>query len=293
MVLSLALAGALLLPHLAWAVSNPTAAREGFHKLEMTAGFSLSGLAELGGGLLASLAVLVLVSALVVRPRAVRAQAMASAQAATGRRLLLRAWLAMVLLAVALTIATGARDFQEHWLQPLVFFVPLLLACWADPCAERGFNVFRGIATLVLVAVSVALPGQALFANPDRPSRLNLPYATLAAKLQAEVGPPDVIVAPSDPLAGNLRLQFTQATVLSERNLFSEPEAGGLWIAVSERPLREGTDFVRWLEANVGDPDLETVQAVRAPLQWLPEQEHWLYWTRVRPREQQTSTSGQ
>jgi len=292
MVAGLALAGALLLPHLLWVVSNPSTARDGFHKLEMTAGMTLSGLAELGSGLLASLGVLVLVSALVVRPRAMRAQATASAQTATGCRLLLRGWLAMVLLAAALTLATGARDFQEHWLQPLVFFVPLLLACWADPFATRGFSVFRAIATLVLVAVSIALPGQALFANPDRPSRLNLPYAALAAELRAQAGLPNVIVAPSDPLAGNLRLRFPQAMLMSERNLFSAPETARRWIAVSERPLREGSVFVRWLEANIGLPELDAEQVVRAPLRWLPGKEHSLFWTRVQPRRPSAATPG-
>ncbi|NBC47986.1 MAG: hypothetical protein GVY22_08345 [Gammaproteobacteria bacterium] len=276
--LTLGLAGALLLPHLIWVGGHLSTAQVGFQKLEMGSGLGFAGLSELGAGLLASLGALLLLALLVVRPQHIR-QHIRQRDTEPGVALLLRGWIAMLLLALLMILTTGARDFQEHWLQPLSFFVPLLLACWAEPGAGRGFQVFRGIALVVLLGVSIALPGQALLANPDRPSRLNLPYAELADQIRAEIGAPEVIVAPSDPLAGNLRLQFPDARVLSERNPFAAPEQASAWLIVSEQPLQPDSPFVRWLASELGLTRLAPPRQVSAPLHWLPDQAHRLYWT--------------
>jgi hypothetical protein len=189
----------------------------------------------------------------------------------------------MLMLAALMTLATGARDFQEHWLQPLIFFVPLLLATWIDPAARRGLLVFRGLALLVLMGVTLALPGQALFANPQRPSRLNLPYTELAAEIQTMVGEPDVIVASTVPLAGNLRLQFPDSRVSSPRTQLPLPETAIPWLVVSETPLTAASPFTQWLmsEFQVGAPQGEA--KVSAALNWLPDQVHHLYWSLLTP----------
>lgn len=280
--LTLGLAGALLLPHLIWVGGHLSTAQVGFQKLEMGSGLSFAGVSELGAGLLASLGALLLLALLVVRPQHIR-QHIRQRDTAPGVALLLRGWIAMLLLALLMILTTGARDFQEHWLQPVSFFVPLLLASWADPTATRGFAIFRGIAVVVLLGISIALPGQALLANPERPSRLNLPYAELAAQIRAqiraEIGAPEVIVAPSDPLAGNLRLQFPDARVLSERNPFAAPGQASAWLIVSEQPLQPDSPFVRWLASELGLTRLAPSRQVSASLHWLPDQAHRLYWT--------------
>ncbi|MBK1703255.1 glycosyltransferase family 39 protein [Halochromatium glycolicum] len=281
-LLTLGLAGALLLPHLVWVGGHLSKAQVGFQKLEMGAGLGFAGLSELGAGILASLGALLLLAMLVVRPQHIRQhilQRIRQRDTEPGVALLLRGWIAMLLLALLMILTTGARDFQEHWLQPLTFFVPLLLACWAEPGAGRGFQVFRSIALVVLLGVSIALPGQALLANPERPSRLNLPYAELAAQIRAEIGAPEVIVAPSDPLAGNLRLHFPDARVLSQRNPFAAPEQASQWLIVSEQPLQPDSRFMRWLTAELGLNRLAPSRQVSAPLHWMPDQAHRLYWT--------------
>ncbi|WP_296899884.1 glycosyltransferase family 39 protein [Thiohalocapsa sp.] len=272
-IVSLALAAVLFVPHGLWALSEPTAAREGFHKLEMTAGIGWAALLDLAAGLAATLGGLVLLSPLVLRRGAPRLQGR------LGCRLLWRTAGVVLVLAVALLLASGARDIKEHWLQPMVFYAPLLLACHAAPAGWRG-RAFAGIALLVLAAVSLALPGQALWADPERPSRLNAPYRELAAEMQAAGAAPALVLADTDPLAGNLRLALPNAVVMSKRSFFPERLPGGDWLLVGEHLEDPGAPFRRWLARTLGLSQLE-IRRAQAPLYYLPGQSMGLDWAVV------------
>jgi hypothetical protein len=182
-------------------------------------------------------------------------------------------------LAVALILVSGARDIKEHWLQPMLFYAPLLLACHAAP-GGRGGRVFVALTLVVLTGVSVALPGQALWADPERPSRLNAPYRALAAEMHAAGARPSLVLADSDPLAGNLRLAFADAVVMSERSFFPERLPAGDWLLVGERLAAADAPFRRWLASNLSLAEL-SVQRAEAPLHHLPAQTMTLDWALV------------
>ncbi|WP_295887227.1 glycosyltransferase family 39 protein [uncultured Thiohalocapsa sp.] len=267
---ALALAAAIFAPHAHWVLAEPTAAGEGFHKLRMTAGIGWDTLLDLAAGLAASLGLLVLLSPL-VRRRSPRDAALPP-----GCRLLWRTAGLVLVLAVALILLSGARDIKEHWLQPMVFYAPLLLACHAEPGGWR-WRVFVGAVVLVLAGVSVALPGQALWADPERPSRLNAPYRELAAQMRAAVPRPALVLADSDPLAGNLRLAFPDAVVMSDRSFFPERLPGGDWLLVGEHLAASDLPFRRWLRDTLGVHELE-VHSAEAPYYHLPGRTMALQW---------------
>jgi 4-amino-4-deoxy-L-arabinose transferase-like glycosyltransferase len=268
--LSLLLAAALFAPHGLWALGAPAAAGEGLHKLQMASGVGWGTLSDLAAGLAATLGPLVLLSPLVLRRRGARLPR------AQGCRLLWRTAGLALGLVLALLLASGARDIKEHWLQPLIFYAPLLLACHAPP-AQRGGRAFAGIAMLVLAAVSVALPGQALWANPERPSRLNAPYVALAAEMSAAGAAPALVLADTDPLAGNLRLAFPNAVVMSQRSFFPDRLPAGDWLLVGEHLAVADSGFRRWLETRFGVMDLDLHRA-EAPLYHLSDQTMALDW---------------
>jgi len=272
-VAALALAAAVFAPHGRWALGAPAAAGEGFQKLQMSAGVGWATLLDLAAGLGAILGPLMLISALLLRRVAVPAQAL------PGCRLLWRTAGAVLVLAVVLLLASGARDIKEHWLQPMVFYAPLLLACHLAP-GGRGGRAWGALALVVLAGVSVALPGQALWADPQRPSRLNAPYQALAAQMQAAGARPALVLAESDPLAGNLRLAFPNAVVMSQRSFFPERLPGGDWLLVGERLATADTPFRRWLAADLGLAALR-VHRAEAPLYHLPAQTMTLDWALV------------
>ncbi|KAA6184641.1 glycosyltransferase family 39 protein [Thiohalocapsa marina] len=281
LLIAAAVAAVVFLPHLIWVLQNVEPASEGFHKLEMTRGIGWATLFDLAGGLLASLGVLLLVS-----PLLIRRLPSGSRQPDPACTLLARVALAGVLVAALMILASGARDIKEHWLQPLIFFVPLLLACHAAP-GPRALRLFRGLVLVVLLGVSIALPGQALFADPERPSRLNKPYRTLAVQIQAQIGgeidaegvgrTPALILADSDPLAGNLRLAFPRAIVMSQRSLFPELLPARDWLIVAETPLDAGSAFRVWLGDRLGIETL-TPAVARARYYHIDAGELELHW---------------
>jgi 4-amino-4-deoxy-L-arabinose transferase-like glycosyltransferase len=272
LLVSAAVALALVLPHLLWVVGNAPVAAEGFHKLEMSRGVGWGALADLGAGLIASLGVLILAVPIVVRRSSWR-----SALRAPACRLLASAFVAMLALAVALLIVSGARDVREHWLQPMIFYAPLMLACAANPGA-RALSAFQSIAVVVLLGVSVALPGQALFADPQRPSRLNHPYRELARQIRDQAGAPAFVLADSDPLAGNLRLGFPGAVVMSPRSFFPDLVPPGDWVVVGEVPPTGTSELGSWLRRRLG-VEPSAVHSVAAPYYYLDGREYRLYWS--------------
>jgi 4-amino-4-deoxy-L-arabinose transferase-like glycosyltransferase len=269
---SVVVATSLLAPHALWVLGNRAAAGEGFRKLQMQTGVGWETLLDLGAGLAAGLLPLLLLS-LLVRRRV----GSAGGEVVPGCRLLRRTLLVALLVAVALIIASGARDIKEHWLQPLVFYVTLLVACWADPDG-RGLRVFVGIAAAALLGVSIALPGQALWADPARPSRLNAPYADIAARIRQQIPPPALVLADKDPLAGNLRLAFPTAVVMSERSFFPArlPEEGA-WLVIGEGLADARSTFRGWLRERLGVGEL-AVTTTEAPLYHLPDGRLRLQW---------------
>ena len=124
------------------------------------------------------------------------------------RRLILRAWvsiLVLLLLAVCVSRATG---FKERWFQPVLISAPVLAVLLIHRRLDRiRLKVLAGFGLAVMAAVAVILPGRLLVAERlKREEPLTRPYAELAAQLRDVVPPGSMVVCDTQLLAGNMRL---------------------------------------------------------------------------------------
>jgi hypothetical protein len=138
----------------------------------------------------------------------------AGATPADGRLLL--NLLGLVAVCVVLFVAlANAQQVKDRWYQPLLFFVPLLVAYHSRP-SPRGFRIFMSLAALFAVLVSFALPARTLLAEKlNKYSRPNMPYPGLIRSISPGAEAPLFVLAETKLLGGNARLAFPDAGVLA------------------------------------------------------------------------------
>lgn len=205
MLASLAIAVAVALPHFLWVVSHADQALSSSHKFDIEKSAFYTGVLEVAQAFLLFLGPLILAYALSWR-RGAAAQAPSNA----GRVFLFRLLLVLLVLLPALVVLSGASNVKNRWLQPLLFFVPILLVTWgvAKP------RIFIGLGLAMVLATALLLPGRTLFASwTESVRRPNLPYVQMGEALRATAGEPDVIISPQELLAGNMRLVFPEARI--------------------------------------------------------------------------------
>jgi hypothetical protein len=203
-----------------------------------------------------------------------------SAANADARRLLVALGLAAVLVLAAFVLASGAQQIKNRWLQPILFFVPLLLALYAAPTtvALRGYVM---LAVLLLALIAVALPGRILLAEPvGRSTKANIPYAALAEMLRTQAGSPDLIVAENGLLGGNMRLAFPGARVLTPYTPDPAALPVGTRLILRESGAGLKSETSAWLKRRLGT---EVTQWRRLERQYyyVPSRSHVLYWARI------------
>ncbi|OBS30820.1 hypothetical protein A9O67_07645 [Tepidimonas fonticaldi] len=147
------------------------------------------------------------------------------------RNCVLRQWalayLGLALLMLGGLVALGASDIKARWLQPWLFLLPAL-AVWIARIdghgrAWRGFlaaSVLLGLTWVVLMAARGY--HQAARGTPDE---WNVPIPALAQALREAGFSRGVIVSPQAVIAGGLRLQFPDSTVVVAPHPL--PDVGG------------------------------------------------------------------
>lgn len=129
------------------------------------------------------------------------------------RTLLGRAAAFAIALCAALAVFAGVTEFKDRWMQPLLFFAPVLIVLWFRGGVGRrllGFSVSAGV--IVGLVVLALIFGRTWISARGR---LAEPYPAFAAQIRAAVQAPALIVAGDRHVGGNLRLRFPQAVVLS------------------------------------------------------------------------------
>ncbi len=134
------------------------------------------------------------------------------------RRLLERFFvIAFALLALGVLVL-GMTRFRDRWLQPILFLSPLYLMARAagagtPPGRLRRFAVLAFLASLA----TLAAPGLQVWVGPrlGQYSRLNIAFEPLAGKIRQAGFEEGTILAGDVFLAGNLRLAFPRARVLT------------------------------------------------------------------------------
>jgi 4-amino-4-deoxy-L-arabinose transferase-like glycosyltransferase len=272
---SVMLACVIFLPHALWAWDHAAVATHNLHKIKPIEGASLAGLGSLSLALLTFMGPVLFGAPLLVR----RGQTPAAANA-DARRLLVALGLAAVLVLTTFVLASGAQQIKNRWLQPLLFFVPLLLALYAAPTtvALRGYVT---LAVLLLALTAVALPGRILLAEPvGRSTKANIPYAALAKMLRTQAGSPDLIIAENGLLGGNMRLAFPEARVLTPYT----PDLGMVpkrtWLILSESGAGFKGQTSAWLKRRFA-AEVPQWRRLERQYYYVPSRKHVLYWARI------------
>lgn len=229
------LAGALvLLPHGLWVAAHPEAVLGGIDKAGLG---GASRVHSLGEALLAILAFLspLWLMALFVLP--LRTLGTAYQHARPEVRFLVTVFVIVVLEVVLFALMTGAGEIKDRWVQPMLFFAPVLVAALADPAARTGQRVFVGTALLLALAAALILPGRVLLADRfDAHSRLNLPYDVILSEIERQVGDVDWVAAETTLLGGNARLVFEDARILAPANHRLVDSVAGRVLVLCESP---------------------------------------------------------
>jgi 4-amino-4-deoxy-L-arabinose transferase-like glycosyltransferase len=125
--------------------------------------------------------------------------------------------IAIALLALGV-LAFGMTRFRDRWLQPILFLAPLYVMVRAagagtPPGRLRGFAVLAFLASLA----TLAAPALQVWLGPrlGQYSRLNVAFEQLAGKIRQAGFEEGTILAGDVFLAGNLRLAFPRARVLT------------------------------------------------------------------------------
>jgi lipopolysaccharide core galacturonosyltransferase RgtB len=174
------------------------------------------------------------------------------------RSLLERFFLLVLLILATAVLLFGVTHFKDRWMQPFLFLVPLyvfvrLQGVGVAPSRLRLYAGVLGVFGLVFLA----MPLTQAWVGPwfGVYSRLHVPFEALARQFEAAGFRSGMVVAENTFIAGNLRLTFPHARVLT-------PElTTGLQVAARET----GQCLVVW--------DGNNKQPLPEPLQQFLEKE--------------------
>lgn len=218
LLLSLAVATALVLPHALWALDHPNTVLATSHKLKIQPSVSwlntalapfLSLAAAWFSHVISIAAVYLVLCWKQVVPFSWEAARHPPAV------LLLRTVVIPLSLVIIAMLATQATAFKGRWLQPIYICIPILMALWTQPrwnrSATRRF-LFLSVGVILLVSITLA----ARFGvDPDRADGLNRTFTQLLPPLRADAEKVDFIIAEDAPIGGNLRLAFPHKMVIT------------------------------------------------------------------------------
>jgi hypothetical protein len=211
-------------PHVAWLATHAATVRaDAGHNLNtdpaVRGPFTLAVYAQMGAAVLGY-----------AYPAAIylavfwRAWTAPSPDATRAARLIERFWaLALAVIALGLPLF-GIRKFDLHWLQPILFLVPLyLFVRWpAPPLPARRTRLF---ACVLATGLALAFGQRVLEVWGVHPwtesARINDPFTAVAAELRRAGFHGGVIVADHHPVGGNLRFFFPGSVVITPRTPIS------------------------------------------------------------------------
>lgn len=155
----------------------------------------------------------------------------AARQQDDARSLLSRYFIALVGLVALMIFAFGVTRFQERWLQPLLFLLPIFFFARLPAVAldARKLGIYARVLVVFALLVIAGRAGQ-MWLGPELGShtRLHIPWPELASQLRAAGFEDGTILAGEGLIAGNLRLQLPRARVMSVQTAeYAPPRRAG------------------------------------------------------------------
>ncbi|MCP9887601.1 glycosyltransferase family 39 protein [Cyanobium sp. ATX 6A2] len=217
LLLGVAVALALLSPHLVWMLSNPELALAGLEKTRAGEALPWRGVLSALGAAVAFLSPFWLAALAVLWPQR-RHLHIADPTREPGSALLQRLPLALMGVLLVFVLSTGATRIKDRWYQSLLFYAPISAATLASPLPRRRLRWMVGAGVGAAAAVAILLPARTTLAGiSGRSSRPNYPLPQLVLSLGEAGGTPELILASSTLLAGNARLAFPTVPVLTPK----------------------------------------------------------------------------
>lgn len=277
---SLGVAIALLAPHVIWALNHMDTASHSVHKFRVAQNHYLLGVRELLFSLFNFLTPFWMISILLIKDSFRTLERNRDDE----RSFFLNLFLTTIAILFVLILLSGAQNIKDRWYQPLLFYMPLLLALYTQP-ASKHFKIFCKIGVFVLVSVAVAFPSRIIFAaHIGNKARPNLPYQAQAKSLADSAGQPGVIISETKLIGGNMRLFFRNAQIIApdyDRQVSSQRDS---ILILCETKNCQNRMFQDWL-LNKHRIDVSSLKfnELEKPCNFMPKQKHFLYWTKIGP----------
>jgi hypothetical protein len=267
-------------PHMFWLASNLEVATGSVRKLHIGAGNLTTGLPNAALAALAFLTPLLIFSMLLISGPVKRG--LLEKIKPADSRLLLNLLIATVVVVAVFIMATGAQQIKDRWFQPLLFYVPLIIAMLATPTKTR-LNWYLELGAVFALLVSVALVGRTTFAGFfDKYSRPNIPYPDLLTSMADRNWKPEFILAETSLLGGNSRPVFPVAVIQVPSYQIDSGSMSGDGIVVCETPDCDNEKFRGWLDSNYAiDARLLKFKRIEMPYRYAPSQMASIYFSRV------------
>ena len=210
----------LVLPHLFWVAGHKPQVTSGAYKFVMADSHSLLAWRK---GLLSFVtgAVLFLLSPFVFYlfffPGGFKRCRLRSEEDRNNKRFFEVFFLSAFALIIAAIFIFNVRHIEQRWFQPVLFVFPFYFFIRMK---DRQITPIRSKLFLALILVCAAvitfsIPGRVVFASvTQKYTKLNYPWSDLSARIREEGFEKGLIIAKSQLIGGNLKLNFRDPLVL-------------------------------------------------------------------------------
>lgn len=272
----------IIFPHYYWVVNHLDAVSGSVHKLQAGGGGFFSGIGQAILSALAFLSPLWLFSFVLLGCKDT-----GSKVSGFDKKLLINLLVLELIFVAIFVLLTGAQEIKDRWFQPMLFFIPLVIAVFYKP-TKRGFTIFCSLGVLFAILVSAALSARiVLFDEIKRNSRPNIPYQNINESLSSLLGSPSVIFAETTLIGGNARNYFKNSRVITPDHtddlLNEKSKAKNMAIILCEslECNDDGFSDLMKRQFNVDTKSL-SFQKIEAPYHFSHTKVHTLYWSEVK-----------